>query len=375
MTDRIARKINTLLDAFESNTEGIDLIVQALGEPVREVREAAYWLLTEIQEESAKAALRNYLPYTRMQGLHRITGHSEREPSYFVISTDNKALLSNCHSQESKGYAYATVKIWNLQTGQLTHTLPFTHEHIGMGHNGQTIVGHFQHIIEVRKSWETRYPLQLFGSIDISSLTVSSDGSIVAGGGYLRDARSELPGQIEVWDLKTDRVIHRLEWKPIRYTSFCLSLMIIPNTSLLLSQDNERLDHHRLWSLQTGELICVFETSPSWFADAIAHTLNGGFIASGIRDNAVNVWDLNTDRIIYSFPAYSPTAMTPDGKVLAYCNDRNEIVLWDLDVNERICTLPENPSPIQAICLSSDREWVVSYDDAQTIKIYGLPDE
>ena len=67
--------------------------------------------------------------------------------------------------------------------------------------------------------------------------------------------------------------------------------------------------------------------------------------------------------------------MTPDGKVLAYCDNTNNIVLWDLDINQKICTLSGNRSPIQAICLSSNREWVVSYDADQTIKIYGLLEE
>ncbi|MBF2026284.1 MAG: hypothetical protein IGS48_05895 [Oscillatoriales cyanobacterium C42_A2020_001] len=108
------------------------------------------------------------------------------------------------------------------------------------------------------------------------------------------------------------------------------------------------------------------------FADAIANTSDERCIVSGMRDRSVKVWDLNTDQILYSFPGYAPTAMTPDGKVLAYCNETNEIVLWDLEVNQEIRTLPKNSSSIRAICLSSDREWVVSYDANQTIKIYGL---
>jgi WD40 repeat protein len=73
-----------------------------------------------------------------------------------------------------------------------------------------------------------------------------------------------------------------------------------------------------------------------------------------------------------TIPGCSPTAMTPDGKVLVYCNNGNEIVLWDLEINREIRTFPANSSPIQAIYLSRDREWVISYDADQNIKIYGL---
>jgi hypothetical protein len=385
MTSNINRKIDALLDAFESSDKGIDLIVQSLNEPVREVREVAYWLLTEINEETAKQELRNYLLYARMQCLHTIVGHSERGPSYFTISTNKKALLSNCHSKDYRGYAYATINVWNLQTGELTHTLPFSHEHMGTGQDGKIIVGSFQYIIHVWKNWGIEHSLGIWPEKylkpeeytkicdDIGSLAVSQDGSIVACG-ELRAGRS---GLITVWDLQADKLIHSLQWQPIRGWSSISTVMISPDKSLLLSQEKRPDSHnfHRLWSMQTGEMIRVFETSPHWFADAIANRPNGDCIVSGVRENSVKVWDVNSDQVICSFSGFAPTAMTPDGKVLAYCNDANEIVFWDLDINQKICIFPGNTSPIRALCLSSDREWVVSCDADQTIKIYGLRDK
>ncbi|UBF28680.1 hypothetical protein K9N68_12865 [Kovacikia minuta CCNUW1] len=372
MSNDVTPKIDALLDVFDSD-EGIDLIIQALGDPVRQVRETARWLLQETNSEASEQALRNY-PYAQMQLLHTIAGRGWGT-NYFVISTDKKVLLSDCHSGQS-GYAIATINVWNLRTGELTDTLYITHEYLGIGQDGQIIVTSFQPFVTVHEDWDIqprrRGRLLKDQPADIASLTVSYDGSIIAGGGYQHDARSEFLGRIAVWDLQADQLIHLLEWKPTRYTSRPLPLMISPDASLLLSQDNDRLDLHRLWSLQTGELLHVFETSPYWFADAIANTSDGRCIVSGIRDKSVKVWDLNTDQILCSFPGCPPTAMTPDGKVLAYCNDANAIILWDLEVNQEIRTLSENSSSIRAICLSSDREWVVSYDGDQTIKIYGL---
>jgi WD40 repeat protein len=182
-----------------------------------------------------------------------------------------------------------------------------------------------------------------------------------------------------IWDIQAEKIIHRLEWKPIRETSSISSLTISPDGTILLSQDTPffkyRGDCNRLWNLQTGELIREFETSAQWIANEIATTPEGIYLASGIRDNVVTVWNVMTDEIIYSFPSCSPTAMTPDGKVFAYCNDTNSIVLLDLDTGQKICSIQGSTSLIKVICLSSDREWVVSYDADEVIKIYGLPDE
>jgi WD40 repeat protein len=383
VTPNITQQIDTLLNAFESD-EDVYLLTQALSESAREVREVAYWLLTETTKASAKQALRDYLPYAEMQCLHTIVGSSEREPNYFAISMGRKSLLSNCHNPEIKGYAYPSINIWNLQTGKLTHTLSFPHEHVGTGQDGTIIAGHFQHIIEVLKSWETKHPLVLHPSSsdehqsnsDIGSLVMSYDGAIVACG----ELGSTPLGLIAVWDVRAERIIHSLQWKPNRVFSNTSKLMISPNGSLLLSQAHTHIapsdqDLHRLWNLQTGEMICEFETSRYWVADAIATTPTGKCIVSGVRENSVKVWDVMTDQVTHSFLGCSPTAMTPDGRVLAYSNDVNAIVLWDLDVNQKISSLPGNTSPVKAICLSSDREWVVSYHADDTIKIYGLSDE
>jgi len=112
MTSNINQKVNALLNAFDSD-ESIGSIVDALGDPVREIRETAYWLLTETKNEAAKQALRSY-PYAQMQLLHAIAGCSPRKTNYFAISTGKKVLLSNCHSEATKGYAIATINIWNL---------------------------------------------------------------------------------------------------------------------------------------------------------------------------------------------------------------------------------------------------------------------
>ena len=211
MTSNINQKVNALLNAFDSD-ESIGSIVDALGDPVREIRETAYWLLTETKNEAAKQALRSY-PYAQMQLLHAIAGCSPRKTNYFAISTGKKVLLSNCHSEATKGYAIATINIWNLQTGKLMDTLYVTHEHMDTGQDGQIIVSSFQHIVEVYENWEMKPQLwsrilrdSLEQAIDIASLAVSNDGSIVAGGGYQRDTRSELLGQIAVWDLHADRL-------------------------------------------------------------------------------------------------------------------------------------------------------------------------
>jgi WD40 repeat protein len=377
-------KIDSLFSAFES-AEGVDLFTQALEDPVREVREVAHWLLAESVSEIAQKALRDYLPFSRMHCLHRLSGEYKVEPNYFMISASRKVLISNCYSGTGKYDAYTTINIWDLQTGELIDDLYSQHEHMGADRDGRVILSGFCHILQALGNWRSKLTYQMLypcsadhevwksgqANSNICSLVVSHDGLIVACG------ESALPfqGCIVIWDIQAERIIHRIEWRPTKGCSNITSLMMSPDASILLSQDDfsiHRRDLNRLWNPQTGELIREFETSAQWVAHEIATTPDGICLASGIRDDVVKVWDIKTDEVIYAFSNASPTAMTPDGKVLAYCDNSNGIVFWDLDANQRICTL-QGSSSIRAIRLSPDREWVVTYDADTIIRIYGLP--
>jgi WD40 repeat protein len=385
-------RIDDLISAFESG-EDISLLVQALSDRTREVREFARWLLSESQLEVARKSLRDYLPYSRMACLHKVQGHNKVEPNYFAISSSQKTLFSNCYSGTGKYDAYTTIHIWDLQTGELVDDIYSLHEHMGTDQNGTIILSGFLHRLEALENWRSRLTYRMLfprsasdevytsgkGNFDsdIGSLAVSHDGSIVACGPYHHGWQ----GHIVLWDTQAERIIHHIQWQPTGGgISDILSLIMSPDKALLLSQDSRRIrltpppDLNKLWNVQTGDLIREFETSAHWVAHEIATTPEGKYIASGIRDNVVKVWNVTTDEILYCFPGCSPTAMTPDGKVLAYCDYANNIILWDLDTDQKIGALQGSASLIRVLCLSSDREWVVSYDADETIKIYGIPD-
>jgi WD40 repeat protein len=386
MTAHEDSKINALFSAFESDKD-LDLFAKALNDPSREVREVAHWLLKEAQSKDAEKILRDYLPYPKMQCLHQIIGQNKVEPNYFSISASSKTLINNCYSGTGMHDAYTTVSIWNLQTGELTNELHSMHEHMGTDRDGKIILTGCFNRLEALENWRSKLTYRmLFPRLaddevyksgqahnEIGSLAVSPDGAIVACGEYA----ATRDGGIVLWDTKEERITHRVQWQPTSGVSDISALIISSDGTLLLSQDEtsvtRRRDLNRLWNLQTGELIREFETSAHWVAHTIATTSEGKCLASGIRDDVVMVWDIKTDEIVFSFLECSPTAMTPDGRVLAYSNDANEIVLWDLDANQRIFSFEGGESPIKAICLSSDREWVVSYGGDEAIKIYGLP--
>jgi WD40 repeat protein len=67
------------------------------------------------------------------------------------------------------------------------------------------------------------------------------------------------------------------------------------------------------------------------FLDALAISADGRFLASGSRDDKINIWDLSTGKLQrrLSSPTPSSLAFSPDGKTLACGTWNHAIHLWD----------------------------------------------
>lgn len=78
------------------------------------------------------------------------------------------------------------------------------------------------------------------------------------------------------------------------------------------------------------------------------------------------------DRILYTSSDIAPCLMSSDGRVLISCTDNYEIVVWDLAMNTKLCTLQGHTAPIAYVAMSSDRNFIASYSIDRTIKIWGV---
>ncbi|MEH2259235.1 hypothetical protein [Nostoc sp.] len=93
-------KVDALLEAFQYGPKGFDLVIQALGDDVREGRQSALLLLSYSSEATAEQAILNYLPFAKMQCLHTLTefyldcyNPEQHHPYYFAIADYNNTLI------------------------------------------------------------------------------------------------------------------------------------------------------------------------------------------------------------------------------------------------------------------------------------------
>ncbi len=145
---------------------------------------------------------------------------------------------------------------------------------------------------------------------------------------------------------------------------------------LLVRYQKDSIRNHycllQLWKIETGKLIQETDNLPLLAVHTLANS-HGKIIASGIREDKVCVWELQTDTIIKFFPYVSPTLLTADGRIFIYCNDRHDIVVYDLDRELELVTLKGHIAPIGYLAMSSNREFIASYSVDKTIRIWGIP--
>jgi WD40 repeat protein len=62
--------------------------------------------------------------------------------------------------------------------------------------------------------------------------------------------------------------------------------------------------------------------------------------------------------------------MTIDGRFLAFCRDRNKIILQEIENNENFWTSDKSSATIELIALSPNGKWLASYNQDQKIEIW-----
>lgn len=289
--------------------------------------------------------------------LYTLVGHSSWIMAV-AISADNQTLVS--------GSMDDTIRVWNLQTGELLQTLVGHTKVINclaISPDGQTLVsGSDDHSI---RFWNlpTGKSLRILRehTRDVTSVSVSSNGEILASGSEDRTVR--------LWKLHTGEAIRTLSGIAGMVKTVTISLD--GKTLASGGLDNQI----KLWNLQTGTLLRTL-TGHFNSVNAVAISPNNRILASGSKDKTVKVWNLPTGEPRYTLTghldAVNAVAISPDNRMVISGSNDKTVKLWNLENGELLATLTEHTNPVSAIAISPNGRILVSGGWDSTIKVWQL---
>jgi WD40 repeat protein len=394
--------IDRLDDDKKPDLINLDRIIRSLNDPNRSVRQAAFHQLSKLDDDAAKQASWNYLPYDRIECLHTIAdfiditdcgyGSNPNQlldlPQYFGIADYSGQLV--CYW--SLTYKYAHLNCWNLITGAIQKSCRLSTHEFGLGQRGKIAIDTYQDRFTVQNLEDIGSYNKYSGITDVFSPTnlafavCPTNRTLIAIGG------NRGGGNIEIGfiNYETDIRYSYHEFKHhffspyviygSRYIGECRDII----RPLIFTPDGKTIVAHlyphrlasilQIWDAETGESIQTLEGLFPFILKALAVRPDRTILACGLRNEKICVWELLSDRIIHATDEVGTCIMSPDGRIFAYGASTGDLVIWDLDLHREVCRLVGHTAPIGCITISEDREFIATYCTDLSIKIWGIPE-
>ncbi|MEG4488376.1 WD40 repeat domain-containing protein [Microcoleus sp. D2_18a_B4] len=307
--------------------------------------------------------------------LKTLTGHNGSVDAV-AVTKDGKQIVSA--STDS------TIKIWNIETGENIDT--FTgHQSsiraIAITPDGKNIVS-ASHDTTL-KVWDLQTGECLCTCIghqkSVSVLAIHPDGDKVISGSD--DKR------LILWDLKTGQLLRKIKtfegyFYAISITNYGISFTEDEKKLLVATRVAERDNPFEVCDIATGKVLKNL-TDKTWlgtYITRIAITPDETKVVATSKDgNGIKILDLRTGIPLGSFEAHygqdvTALAITPDGKQVV-TGAWKTIKIWDLRLiqkKSKIKSITKHRSSVQAVAITPDGKQAISGDGDGTIIIWDI---
>lgn len=234
-----------------------------------------------------------------------------------VLSPDGQTVIS--------GGANQTIKLWNIETGNVLKTLS---EHRDV----------------------------------VRSLVLTPDGKTLISGSGDRT--------IKIWDLQTSQAIQTIEQgTPI------WGLALSPDGKTLFSGGDDGI--LRAWRFPSGERLQAIPAHQQQIF-SIAVSPDGKTVATASHDQTIKVWDAQTGVLIRTMTGHRDAvralAFSPDGKTIASASWDKTVKLWNWQTGQIIRTLSGHEARVIDVRFSSDGQTLISGGIDRRINVWAVHD-
>lgn len=276
-------------------------------------------------------------------------------------------------TQLASGSSDRLVRVWDLATGKILHTLTGHTSNIsavafspdGSQLASATGVQYYAPDVGELKLWDTKtWSQRAFEGHTqfISSVAFTPDGKRIASAGADKT--------IKIWDTSTGDKLLTIpaHSKSIRTVAFS------PDGQILASASADKTI--KLWDAETGRVLRTL-TGHSDEVRSVAFSPDGQRLASTGHDNTLRFWLVSTGQLLNSLSGYKDLvdsiSFSPDGKRLALAGGRyastSSIMVLDASTLGERFSVQVNPFP-RCVAFTSDGQRLVSGGGSGSIKVY-----
>ena len=208
-------------------------------------------------------------------------------------------------------------------------------------------------------------------SLKVDSLAFSADSNRIFAG-----ADGDGAAPIRCWDSTTGRSIHTFSghWRTV------LSLAVSPDGTLLAS--GSRDGAMKLWDIENNAYITTFDRGG--FFDLLTdedhdiHTLDfspdGTLLALGTKDCSVDIWNVSSRTFAGSLESFNndikALVFSPDGTSLATAEKHGIISLWDISSKKLLTKVQGHNDAIDDLAFSPNGKLLVSAGKDNYLKLW-----
>jgi WD40 repeat protein len=299
--------------------------------------------------------------------LHSLEGHGS-----IVFSPDGKTLAS-LGSYTEKDQFYKTIKLWDVDKGDLLYHLKGGNKHImemAFSPDGKTLAW---------ASWAKGLQLWNWASKSlihtleghtkgVRSIAFSPDGRTLASASWDKT--------VKLWSLSSKSLIHTLEG----HTKGVRSIAFSPDGRTLASASYDQTV--KLWNVSHGQFLSFLEgramVTPRKFFFSFSFSPDGKIAASESRKKSlkIDLWDISSGRLLHSLAGHEKDiwrpVFSPDGKILASSSRDETIKLWDTASGKLLHSLTTHDPYIWQFVFSPDGKKLAAGSRNKPVKIWDV---
>ncbi|QLE57665.1 WD40 repeat domain-containing protein [Nostoc sp. TCL26-01] len=297
-------------------------------------------------------------PASQSQNLrlsHTLIGHTDAVWSV-IFSNDGKTVVS--------GSTDKTIKVWNLDTGEVISTLRGHRDVVramALSHDGQTLIsGSGDKTIKI---WDFQ-TLKLKRTLShhaspVWSVAISPDGQTLVSG--------HEDGTINIWNFPTGQLLRTIKGHEGRVFSVAMS----PDGETFATGGIDKTI--KIWGLYTGDRLRTL----AQYQDAVRSVIfsrDGQMLASASWDQTIKIWQVRTGEVLHTLRGHTSRVVTLalglDGKTLISGSLDNSVKVWNIQTGKLLQTLTGHTDWILAIATNSEKRIIVSASKDKTIQIW-----